>query len=101
MHKQDVLSLLDRLPDPLDPEQLMHELYLKAKIERAEVAIARGEVVAMKKRCAGARNGSIRLVASPALADLREIYHYIARDSRNYARATVDRITSTAASLAQ
>ena len=45
MQKQDVLTLLDRLPDPLDPEQLMHELYLKAKIERAEEAIARGETV--------------------------------------------------------
>ncbi len=45
MQKQDVLILLDHLPDPLDPEQLMYELYLKAKIERAEEAIARGEVV--------------------------------------------------------
>ncbi len=26
MQKQDVLTLLDHLPDPLDPEQLMHEL---------------------------------------------------------------------------
>ena len=45
MHKQDVLTLLEHLPDPLDPEQLMHELYLKAKIDRAEEAIARGEVM--------------------------------------------------------
>ena len=45
MQKQDVLTLLEHLPDPLDPEQLMHELYLKAKIDRAEQAIARGEIV--------------------------------------------------------
>jgi hypothetical protein len=45
MQKQEVISLLDHLPDPLDPEQLMHEIYLKAKIERAEEAITRGEVV--------------------------------------------------------
>jgi hypothetical protein len=45
MQKQEVISLLDHLPDPLDPEQLMHEIYLKAKIERAEDAIARGEVL--------------------------------------------------------
>jgi hypothetical protein len=45
MKKQDVLAILDRLSDPLDPEQLMHDLYLKAKIERAEEAIARGELV--------------------------------------------------------
>jgi hypothetical protein len=45
MNKQEVLSILDRLPDPLDPEDLMDELYLKAKIDRAEAAIARGEVV--------------------------------------------------------
>jgi hypothetical protein len=45
MHKQDVIALLEHLPDPLDPEELMHELYLKAKIDRAEEAIARGEIV--------------------------------------------------------
>jgi hypothetical protein len=45
MQKQDVLTLLDHLPDPLGPEQLMYELYLRAKIERAEEAKARGETV--------------------------------------------------------
>ena len=45
MYKQDVLTLLEHLPDPLDPELLMHELYLKAKIDRAEDAIARREIV--------------------------------------------------------
>jgi len=45
MRKQEVLTLLDYLPDSLDPELLMHELYLKAKIERAEEAMARGEIV--------------------------------------------------------
>jgi len=45
MKKQEVLELIDRLPDEIDPEQLMHELYLKAKLEHAEAAVARGEVV--------------------------------------------------------
>jgi len=45
MKKQEILELIDRLPDEIDPEQLMHELYLKAKLERAEAAVARGEVV--------------------------------------------------------
>jgi hypothetical protein len=49
MKKQEVLAILDRLPDPLDPEQLMHDLYLKAKIERAEEAIARGELVSQEE----------------------------------------------------
>jgi predicted transcriptional regulator len=49
MQKQEVLSILDHLPDPLDPEELMHELYLKAKIDRAEAAIARGEVVSQEE----------------------------------------------------
>jgi hypothetical protein len=49
MHKQEVLTILERLPDPLDPEQLMYELYVKAKIERAEAAIARGEVVSQEE----------------------------------------------------
>lgn len=45
MKKQEVLSILDNLPEELDPEQLMHELYLKARLERAEAAIRQGEVV--------------------------------------------------------
>jgi len=49
MHKQDVISLLDHLPDPLDPERLMQELYLRAKIDRAEEAVARGETVSQEE----------------------------------------------------
>jgi hypothetical protein len=45
MTKQEVLDLVDRLPDQIDPEQLMTELYLKAKLDRAEAAVAKGEVV--------------------------------------------------------
>ena len=45
MKKREVLELIDRLPEEIDPEQLMHELYLKAKLERAEAAVVRGEVI--------------------------------------------------------
>jgi len=37
----------------------------------------------------------------PALNDLRQVYHYIARDSRKYARATVEKVTDAAAGLSQ
>ncbi len=45
MNKQEVLDILEQLPEELDPEQLMHELYLKAKLDRAEEAVAAGEVI--------------------------------------------------------
>jgi hypothetical protein len=45
MKKQEILQLLDQLPDDLDPEQLMHELYLKMKLARAEEAVAEGRTV--------------------------------------------------------
>jgi hypothetical protein len=45
MTKQEVLEMIERLPEQIDPEQLMAELYLKAKLDRAEAAVARGEVV--------------------------------------------------------
>ena len=45
MKKADVQVLLDGLEDELDPEELMYRLYLKAKLERAEAALARGDVV--------------------------------------------------------
>ena len=48
MKKQEVLSILDRLPDPFDPADLMDEVYLKAQIDRAEAAIARGDLVSQE-----------------------------------------------------
>lgn len=45
MNKQEVLDLIDHFPEQIDSEQLMKELYLKAKLDRADVAVARGEVV--------------------------------------------------------
>jgi len=45
MKRQEVLDILERLPDQIDPEQLMHDLYLKAKLERAEAALAKGECI--------------------------------------------------------
>lgn len=46
MKKQEVLDLLDQFPgDDLDNDRLMQELYLKIKLERAEVAVAAGQVV--------------------------------------------------------
>jgi hypothetical protein len=45
MKKQEVLEMLDRLPDQFDPEQLMGDLYLKAKLERAEAAVSAGKTV--------------------------------------------------------
>ncbi|HUT12270.1 MAG TPA: hypothetical protein VMY42_17365 [Thermoguttaceae bacterium] len=49
MKKQEVLEMLEHLPDQIDPEQLMHELYLKAKLERAEAAISEGHVVSQEE----------------------------------------------------
>ncbi len=37
----------------------------------------------------------------PALADLREVYEFIARDSPRYAQRTTERITEAAARLAR
>jgi len=37
--------MLEQFPDDFDPEKLMHELYLRAKLERAEEAIEQGDVV--------------------------------------------------------
>ncbi len=46
MKKQDVLELLEQFPDDnVDTEELMRSLYLKSKLEDAEDAVERGEVV--------------------------------------------------------
>jgi hypothetical protein len=45
MNKQEVLDMLDELPEEFDPEQLMQHLYLKAKLERAEEAVEHGDVI--------------------------------------------------------
>ena len=45
MNKREVLEIIDHLPEQIDPEQLMTELYLKAKLDRAEAAVTREEVI--------------------------------------------------------
>ena len=45
MNKQEVQAILDRFPEQVDTEQFMAELYLKAKLDRAEAAVMRGEVL--------------------------------------------------------
>jgi hypothetical protein len=45
MNRQEVLDIIDHLPEQIDPEQLMTELYLKAKLDRAEAAVATEGVV--------------------------------------------------------
>lgn len=45
MNKQEVQTILDHFPEQVDTEQLMAELYLKAKLDHAEAAVIRGEVL--------------------------------------------------------
>ena len=47
--------MLEQLPDDFDPEKLMHDLYLRGKLERAEEAIQRGDVVSHKEVVARTR----------------------------------------------
>jgi predicted transcriptional regulator len=45
MNKQELLQIIEQLPERFDPELLIRQLYLKAKLERAEDAVERGDVV--------------------------------------------------------
>jgi hypothetical protein len=45
MTKKEIQAILDQFPDQVDTEQLMTELYLKAKLDRAETAVAKDDVV--------------------------------------------------------
>jgi hypothetical protein len=45
MTKQEVQAILDQFFEQVDTEQLIGELYLKAKLDRAEAAVAREETV--------------------------------------------------------
>ncbi len=49
MKKQDVVELLDNFPEGVDAEKLIEVLYLKAKLEKAELAIERGEVLTQEQ----------------------------------------------------
>lgn len=44
MKKHEIQTLLDKLPDDVDAEQLIYTLYLKHKLERAETDIAAGRL---------------------------------------------------------
>ena len=45
MKKQEIIAMLDRFSDEINPEELIDELYLKAKLERSEQAIASGNTI--------------------------------------------------------
>ena len=45
MKKQEVLDIIERFPEEIDPEQFMHELYLKVKLDCAEEAVVAGDVL--------------------------------------------------------
>jgi hypothetical protein len=61
MTKQEVQAILDRFPEQVDTEQLMAELYLKAKLDRAE-ALSRAVKSFRRRRLSnGVDNGSSRL----------------------------------------
>ncbi len=45
MNKQELLRIVEELPDRFEAEQVIERLYLQAKLERAEAAVARGDVV--------------------------------------------------------
>jgi hypothetical protein len=45
MKKQEVRDLLGKLSEDFDPEQLIDDLYVKAKLEHAEAAVAAGDVL--------------------------------------------------------
>jgi hypothetical protein len=45
MKKKEVLDLLDRFPEEVNPEDLMYGLYLKAKLDQAEAAVESGDVL--------------------------------------------------------
>lgn len=45
MKKEDVLDILEKMPDELDVDQLIYTLYLKRKLELAKADIAAGRVV--------------------------------------------------------
>jgi len=47
--KHEVMEILEQFPDDIDPEQLMHDLYLRAKIEKAESAVDQGRTVTQQQ----------------------------------------------------
>lgn len=55
MKKHEVLAMLEQFPEDFEPERLIDELYLRAKLERAEEAIARGDVVSHEEVVARSR----------------------------------------------
>jgi hypothetical protein len=49
MKKQDVVELLDNFPEDVDAEKLIEVLYLKAKLETAEAALDRADVLTQEQ----------------------------------------------------
>ena len=45
MRKEEVLDILEKMPDEVDVDKLIYTLYLKRKLELAEADITAGRVI--------------------------------------------------------
>jgi hypothetical protein len=45
MTKQQILELVEKMPNEVDSEEVIYRLYLRGKLDRAEAAVANGEVI--------------------------------------------------------
>jgi hypothetical protein len=43
--KEEIIAMLDRFSDDINPEELIDQLYLKGKLDRAEQAIGGGSTM--------------------------------------------------------
>jgi len=49
IRKEEILDILRDLPDDIDIEELIHELYLLEKIARSEAGIASGQTMSSEE----------------------------------------------------
>jgi hypothetical protein len=47
--KEEVIQLLDQLPEPIEIEELIYRLYLREKLAAAEADIAAGRTVSVEE----------------------------------------------------
>jgi hypothetical protein len=55
--KEEILELVNQLPDPVEVEDLIYRLYLREKLAAAEAAIAEGRTLSAEEMRAEAASG--------------------------------------------
>ena len=99
--KDEAKRLLERLPDDLTRDDLMHEIYVRQSIEAGLADSEAGNVVEVAESKEAIRIAVVKVLGRiRQLRKLQAIHDYLAQTSPDYAVRIIDRLTKRSIQIA-